>query len=500
MRFRMALALLFSCLPLVAAPVRDELKFTVISTRAIVALPLQVLAAERGRVVAEYPAMHVIGVPSAAADRVADRLVRLGFEVTPLDELIRTPGRTIDPHRDAPAAAAHTAGLYVLQYEAPPTAAWQALVRDAGVVAVAPLPHQTTIICATAEQVAALNRLPWVRYLAPYLPEDKYSPSREGDAGLYTLQMATAEIAAQAIEHIRTQVGGFRAESVYGGQLTAIIETDLTTARALVHDPFVLGVAPYALPEPSDERQALSVTGVATPSGDYLAWLAARGITPEELTRSEAVVDIADTGVDYGCLVNREGAHADFRDRIVYVGGTTGGTLSVPYSDNYAHGSVVAGVAAGNPAAGVGSTYLPTTGTNLREAGTNFYYGLGIAPGARIGNTKILPGPVGTVAQWTTRAVNQNCNDPRAPCTNASPLRSCVATVQNHSNNQYTDDGADSGRYTPNAQLFDISVRDADHRGALTRPLAVTVSTSRRSVRTNTSGMGTPWARAAIRR
>lgn len=294
----MAVALF--CGSLLAAPGRQT-KFLVEPGRDYRVFPDSVLTEHGASTVADYGRGRVIAVPEAASDRLSDKLALLGFEVRMLEEVIQTPRRAIDARVDKVPPAPFEAGLFLLQYAAPPTGEWQAEVRASGAVRVETLPERTVVLAATAQQIARLRR-PWVQYLGPYLREYKFAPAGDTRRGEFTMQMADTALSAKAVARIEERVGGFQARSSYDGQLVARFASDLETAQELLEEPFVLGVETYIPPQPSDERQALSVTSVASvPSGAYLTWLNGRGITPNALTSSGIVVDIADMGVDMGC-------------------------------------------------------------------------------------------------------------------------------------------------------------------------------------------------------
>lgn len=443
------------------------------------------LAEPHARVVAEYEAMHVVAVPEVAVDHVSARLHKLGFDVTELDDVIETPRRKIKPGVDHPPPAPFTAGLFIVQYTAPATAAWQAALRGSGVVVVQSLPGRAVLVAASVEQVARLSKLPWVQYTGPYVAEYKYAPLAPPGHTEFTIQIANTVGSAPAINAIRERVGGFLSESRYESELTARIRTDdLASAQALLNEPFVIAVEAYVPAELSDERQALSLTGAAVPTGgNYLTWLANRGITPTALTNSGIVVDVADTGVDMGCSTSTTLKHKDLLGRIVYYTSALGSSAT-DRSDTVGHGTVVAGIVGGNPSAGVNSVGAPTTGFAQKDGDSygQFYYGMGIAPGIRIGSTKIKNNVsvLGTVHQWTTLAVSQDCNTPTNLCpqvpTWIDPTPNCVATVQTHSTNIY--DPAVAGAYTIESRDVDISVRNASRTTppAAMVPLAITIS------------------------
>lgn len=425
--------------------------------------------------------MHAIAVPEKAAGRITALLAQNGYEIAEMEDVIRTPRKTIDSRVASTDAAPYGEGLFILQYVAPATPAWQAAVRQSRVSVIDPLPERAVVVAATAEQIRELTKRPWVQYAGSYLPEYKHGPVAAPSHREFTLQVVDTPASAAAVARIRARVGKFVSETRRGSELVAHFRSDLATAQALLAEPFVMAVEAYIPPQPSDERQALGLTGVATltSSMSYLNWLAARNITPNALTNSGIVVDIADTGVDYGCY-NGTAQHPDLRGRIVYHNGTTGSALEFPYEDNEGHGTVVAAIAGGNPSFGIDSAGGSTAGYGYRDNDNGqFYWGLGVAPGVRIGSTKMMSGgatnvSVGSVSEWTRRAVTQYCNTPSDVCTATGTL--CAAVVQNHSHNEYDASGTNAGMYTTNAREFDFAVRDADNVASSLTPLAITMS------------------------
>ncbi len=281
------------------------------------------------RSLAEYEAMHAVTVPEAAREAFLQRVAHLGLEAVELEDVVRTPRATLSTkarHIFRPPAQP---GLFIVQHIAPATEAWQAAVRNSGAVIVASLPERAVLLAADAEQIADLARLPWVQYASVYEPSYKYAPAAAPDQTEFTLQVADMPASAQAVAAIRSRVGGFSDETRHGATLTARFTANLPTALSLLSEPFVIGVEAFTPMKASDERQSLSLTTVSPPNLQttrYLAWLAAPGrdITPNNLTQSNIVVDIADTGVDAGCG-NTSQRHADLGGRTVY---HTGAPLS----------------------------------------------------------------------------------------------------------------------------------------------------------------------------
>jgi hypothetical protein len=338
--------------------------------------------------------MHAIAIPEPAYERVSARLAAANFEVLELEDVIRTPARTILTGTGSAAIAGEDTGLFLVQYVAPPIPAWQAIVRQSGVTVIDALPERAMIVVATAGQIRGLAVQPWVQYTGRYLPEFKSGPVAQPGHDLFQIQIADTPASASDVKALRDRLGGFLEESRDSSDLVARGGEIRVHARALLHDPYVVAVEAYSPPQPSDERQALGVTGVSTLTStlNYLNWLSARGIQPNNLTNDpwgrKIVIDIADTGVDLGCC-NFATRHPDLNGRVVYNGGTIPGNNCV-WADDKAHGTVVATIAAGMPGSGQNTAGGTTTGYGYRDSDTRgqFYYGLGVAPGTRIGNTR----------------------------------------------------------------------------------------------------------------
>ncbi|HEX6097622.1 MAG TPA: S8 family serine peptidase [Thermoanaerobaculia bacterium] len=482
----------------------DDVRYLVTGRHRDTTVRPEDLVAAGGRTLVAYgSSSHAVRVPGAARDAFLGRMAALGLEVRELQEHIHTPGRRIDPRADRPPAAPAGPGLFLLQYIAPPLPEWQAAVRAGGATEILPLPERAIVVVATRDQIARIAREPWIDYSGPYLPDDKFRPAG-ADQGEFTLQIADTEATRASIASIEARLGGFVYQSSSDGILTARFRAPRATATHLVTEPFVLGVETFVPLQPSDERQSLSLTGQPTLSAaaafanalpgtatNYRRWLDHYGFTASALTSSGIVVDVADTGVLTGCgaTSTETRAHVDLRGRVVYHNGatlvTTGGSITEvgidrtpDYTDQGGHGTVVASMVAGNPLSGVDTNNPPQPTTGIGETAgkdpSGFYWGMGVAPGIRVGSTVMLDDglQVGTVRDWTTRAVTRKCNTPANPC--VSTTVNCPATVQNHSNNEYEDYGTNAGYYTTSAAEFDKSIRRADHTS--NAPLAITVS------------------------
>src|SRR5688572_4062485 len=128
----------------------------------------------RAHVLAEYPDMQAITIPADALDALARRFDGR-FELDVVAEEIHTPRHTI-PRGALPPASPFASGLFILQFVAPATPAWQAMLAASGIEVIERVPERSVIVAATDAEIAALAQLPWVQYVGPYLASYKFAP------------------------------------------------------------------------------------------------------------------------------------------------------------------------------------------------------------------------------------------------------------------------------------------------------------------------------------
>lgn len=156
------------------------------------------------------------------------------------------------------------------------------------------------------------------------------------------------------------------------GRYTAVrLDVSEQRAAALAESDGVVRVWPWTAPRMHDERSGQIVAGAVDTSGrltgpGYLAWLDARGLG--DLTAP--VIDVADSGFDRGSTSD---VPVDLEGRVVYARDVT--TDADPH-DLSGHGTLNASIAAGGA-------------TDLVDSG-GYAFGLGIAPTARVGSTRIF--------------------------------------------------------------------------------------------------------------
>lgn len=213
------------------------------------------------------------------------------------------------------------------------------------------------------------------------------------------------------------------------GAYTAVrLEVTPERAAELARTPGVSRVWPWTPPRMHDERSSQIVAGAIDPEGQltapgYVEWLDARGLGGALGT----VVDVTDSGFDRGSAedVPDELRDGDGASRVVYARDFT---QNEDPHDISGHGTLNASIVAGT-----------TTATD----GGGYAFGLGIAPGARIGSSRIFDdrGDFGLFAFY--EAVS-------------APAWRDGARV---SSNSW---GSPANLYTPDSIEYDAIVRDAD--------------------------------------
>ncbi|MEO8055247.1 MAG: S8 family serine peptidase, partial [Acidobacteriota bacterium] len=153
-----------------------------------------------------------------------------------------------------------------------------------------------------------------------------------------------------------------------------------------------LWIEPTHPAQASDERASQVIVGHHTPwdatgAGQYKAWLTNLGLA----TFTNEIVDIVDSGLQNtlgdqtGCLTGNAipGGHQDlnnanFMSRLAYACAYNGLPTT---NDGYYHGTFIASLIAGDP--------TQTGGTGMADS-SGFYWGMGVAPGVKIGVSRIL--------------------------------------------------------------------------------------------------------------
>jgi hypothetical protein len=266
----------------------------------------------------------------------------------------------------APATASQ-GRLAVVHFEGPTKGVWYDALEASGVRIVWYQPQFEYLVRGSDAQLARAAAGPGVRSIRPYTAADKLVGAPAGDVAVSVL----------------TRKGGIAARYV---------DLRAAEARKLAADPGVVAIAPAVAPEPNDERAGQIVLDQLDSAfqpllgSGYLDGLAQLGVGPTE----GFVVDVTDTGLDTGTLPPadddfRENGSAANPSRVAYLHNETPDTDGRDCRDHGTHvASTVAGFNAG-------------TGPAVEDA-EGFNYGLGTAPYARIGVTKLWNCPSGEFA------------------------------------------------------------------------------------------------------
>jgi hypothetical protein len=268
-----------------------------------------------------------------------------------------------------------------------------------------------------------LEALPFVRWIGDYRPEHKIlnlvkeRAKRGGEESLELKVLLAPGAKVPEVAAVRRHFRKLNAES--GGRFGLVFRGLVAPGQLsnLAADPAVLWIEPAPHFKLNDEIASKIVAGDGGPGQLYTQGLGydGRGVT----------VAVADSGLDSGDISDM---HPDIAGRVSALF-HYGNLLDA--SDEHSHGTHVAGIVAGNAAAG-----------EFDETGALF--GLGVAPGANLIAQRIFDGA--------------GAFEP--PPTFETLTRDAVRAGADIGSNSWGDDT--QGRYDISAAEFDELVRDAD--------------------------------------
>lgn len=372
--------------------------------------------------------------------------------------LIRLRGVEFDVTEAPPAVPAMLlreptpeAQLHLVQFAGPPKEEWLDELRGiAGLELVCHVPNNAQLVYATGAAREQLGRLveqrPEFQWTGPYHPQYAIGPR----VGL-TAEAGEQPVTIQLFDHsgVNTSLDAIRgaASKVDRDAYRVLgfrnIEVRVPAGRIaeLARLPDVVNIEYNPPNKLYDEVQdqilanALSGGGTVPIGPGYLAWLNDLGFT----SNFDFAVDVTDSGVDQGSTAAAN-LHADFLDaggssRVAYavkVSGTTIGSTATDAQDCDGHGTINCAIVGG---------LNDTQGDTAFEDGDGYQYGLGIAPYALIGSSRIFA-PAWTDPDFTALIDNAYSNGARV------------------SSNSW---GAKfpTGSYDATSQEYDALVRDA---------------------------------------
>jgi Subtilase family len=351
--------------------------------------------------------------------------------------------------------------LHLVQLFGPPTTESLQALTATGAEVVGYVPNNTYLMWTTRSQRARLHALQQgagvVQWDGPYHPAYKLDPHIKIDsveqipASIVVLDTPDSAQTISLVKSLANKVlmDEFRAAGAV--HIKILAESYKLQELAKVSD--VVAIEPWSPMKIMDERADQIVAGalsfstvnniqIASPTGPgYLAFLNSLGFNSD----FDFSVDIGDTGFDVGSA-DAVRVHPDFLDasgasRVAYLHDFTqdshpGDPTLLPTHDALGHGTINASIISGfnNKS---GSAFVDNLG---------FEYGLGIAPFARIGVSKLFP-------------------DSRSSATFSYQefINAAYQAGARMSNNSWgACDTAFCNLYADDTQVFDSLVRDAD--------------------------------------
>jgi subtilisin-like proprotein convertase family protein len=407
------------------------------------------LGASTARVIARYDAFTLVEAGGDDADSLADAGADRRDDMRDLT----VDGRTWDPTSGRAPLVSKTSepdatGLALAQFVGPIKQAWLDRLSKTGVRVVTYMAQNGYLVQGSARQLDQLGALvgadPAVRAVVPYRTSDKIASgvgSGEQRLAVQTLSGADGAEARTAVADAGREV---RDESAVGPFRTQFVRADGSEVARIAVDPGVVAVLPDVKPELLDERQDQILANNITPPGPTgPGYLGFHDALPIGSGTFGFTVDVTDEGLESGTTAT---THPDFHQggvianpsRITYVNNWTTDVAPNPGQDCGGHGTINAGIVAGF------DNSTGSSGTGAVEDAEGFNYGLGVAPRARVGGSKIFKctgafSLVGTYTQLTTAAYN--------------------AGARISSNSWGANVG---GAYSADSQTYDLLTRDAD--------------------------------------
>ena len=297
------------------------------------------------------------------------------------------------------ATGADSLPLRLVQFVGPVKSEWLQTLRASGLEPIAYVPNNAYLVrgstAATASLMRAAAREQFVQWEGPFVDDYKIHPRLK--ALMRDQADAVVNVGVQIASDSNAQGAASAADVKAARRLASTVLLDahtvlnfinlrLTVSAGKIAElaalPNVVNIEPWNVPQPFDERSAQVVAGQLAndfkgPTGPgYTSWLQAHGFT----SRFGFVIDVTDTGIDRGATTPDK-LHAAFLDpsgqsRVAYARDYTSDQDA---GDVEGHGTINMSIAAG----------MATADKDARDSG-GYNYGLGIAPFAMIGSSRIF--------------------------------------------------------------------------------------------------------------
>jgi subtilisin family serine protease len=416
----------------------------------------------------EYEGFLTTWLPEPAARALAEVARGHGLAVgLGIERAVNLPWHSFDPEvagqrhdsrvtRRVPDSS--VPGLFLVQFAYPIQAAWLEELTACGAERIAYFQHRTFLVRASSQ--ATLTRCPMARYLSwidSYRASDRIAAEvleQPGSLGYWLQYIPGTDLESKALELPGAVVVEERYESAQDRVAYLQVQASLDDVRQIAAtDPDLLAVSARYVAGPSDERQGQIVAGlhngtslcsVGTAScPHYRQWLSGRGLLSSS---NQQVVAVMDLGYDDGLAPSEAIDHHPDLESPERLDGIR--TLGAGSSyDTAGHGTMVAGIIAGDSS---------VPGATQAMDAQGFYYGTGIAPGAKIYAFDML-------GSFEDRSFLQTALN----YSRIRPDGSDRAHIANQSWNQNTTSGGayiPVNGYTELAQFFDQRVLDASDR------------------------------------
>jgi subtilisin-like proprotein convertase family protein len=383
------------------------------------------LARADARVVARYENFTLV---EATGDDV-DRLRGAGAGRRDDMREVLLAGGELDPAQ-RPSLAAKDAperseALALVQFVGPVKSDWLAKLRATGATVLGYAAQNGYIVHAAGDALVRVTELvgsdPTVRAATALRSSDKVERGAEsGRVAVQTVAGAPGEDARVDAE----AAGRELAPELSAARVrTHFLDLSAAEVADLAADPAVVAIEPAGVPKLHDERGAQIVAGNLSgnaPSGPgYEAWLTTKGFGAP----FGFAIDVTDSGLDRGVSAP---VHPDLLGRIGYAHDYT---ADPDATDCGGHGTNVASIAAG-------------LGTATGQDAQGYKHGLGVAPYAQVGASKIF-----------------RCNGAASAVNYAALTNDAYTKGARISNNSWGI--SNFGGYHAASQAYDGLVRDA---------------------------------------
>jgi hypothetical protein len=357
--------------------------------------------------------------------------------------------------------------LHLVQLFGPPTTDAMNTLKATGVQVILYVPNNAYLVWGSQSQLSRVralrNRADVVQWDGPFHPAYKLDSRIKLDSIEQiptSIEIIDTPAAAQTIEYIKSvSQKVLMTEFKAAGTFHIRVLAESLRLKELARMPDVLAIGPASEMRLMDERAGQISAGHLTfdnaqashpTSPGYLSFLNSAGFNSD----FDFAIDIADTGFDIGsgdaAKIHSDLTNAAGQSRIAYLNDFTNDSNSVlhrndptilPAHDPNGHGTLNVSIAAG---------FNTETASAFADS-QGFNYGLGIAPFARVGVSKIFSDPdLSGDSTFTDVPFSQFI---------ASAYRG-GARISSHSWGQPCEFGCN---FYDNASLvFDYLVRDAD--------------------------------------